>query len=344
VEDRSEIKHLQQEIEFLLEQEDTRWKQHAKQNWYREGDRNTPFFHSWANHRRKINQIQQIQDEDGRIWKKPEEISKSFIELYQALFTASGVHGVEECLMGLESRVTNEMNGDLLRNFSMFKVDTALKQMHPLKSPGLDGMSACFYQNAWPTVRSEVCKAVLDYLNGGNFVEAINETYITLISKVKNPSRLMKYKPISLCNVLYKLIAKVLANRLKKVLPHIISENQSAFVPGRLITDNVLVVFEALQTMDVRMKGAKGYMTLKLDMSKAYDRVEWDFLEAILLKMGFARRWVDLLMVCVRTVTYSILINGQPHGRIVPSRGIRQGDPLSPYFFILCAEGLSTLL
>jgi hypothetical protein len=343
-EDGPEVKKLQKEIDFLLEQEDIRWKQRAKQNWYRQGDRNTQFFHSWANHRRKINQIQKIQDEDGRIWKEPEEISKSFLAFYQDLFTTSGVHGVEECLVGLETRVTDEMNGGLLRVFTMGEVDFALKQMHPTKSPGPDGMSACFYQNAWSTIRIAVCSAVLGFLNGGSFEATINETYITLIPKIKNPSRITEYRPISLCNVFYKLIAKVLANRLKKVLPHIISANQSAFVPGRLITDNVLVAFEALQTMDVRMKGKLGYMALKLDMSKAYDRVEWDFLEAVMLKIGFARRWVDLLMVCIRTVTYSVLINGQPHGKIVPTRGIRQGDPLSPYFFILCAEGLSTML
>jgi hypothetical protein len=214
-------------------------------------------------------------------------------------------------LTGLETRVTDAMNGDLLKKLSMVEVDAALKQMHPLKSPRPNGMSACFYQNAWSTVHSEVCKAVLEFLNGGNFDASINETYITLIPKVKHPSRITEYRPISLCNVLNKLIAKVLANRLKKLLPHIISENQSAFVPRRLITDNVLVAFEALQTMDVRMKGKKGYMALKLDMSKAYDRVEWDFLEAIMIKIGFARRWVELLMVCVRTVSYFILINGQ---------------------------------
>jgi hypothetical protein len=272
--DRLAIVKLQQEIDFLLEQEDTRWKQRAKQNWYWEGDRNTHFFHSWASHKRKINQIQKIQDDDGRIWTKPKEISKSFINFYQALFTASGVHGVDECLMGLDVRVTEEMNGDLLKTFSMVEVDAALKQIHPLKSPGPDGMSACFYQNAWSTVRNEVCMAILEFLNGGNFDASINETYITLIAKVKTPSRITIYRPISLCNVLYKLIAKVLANRLKKVLPHIILANQSAFVPGRLITDNILVAFEALQTMDARMKGKQGYMALKLDMSKAYDQVE----------------------------------------------------------------------
>lgn len=120
-------------------------------------------------------------------------------------------------------------------------------------------------------VHNEVCKAVLDFLNGGNFYASINETYITLIPKIKNPSRITEYRPISLCNVLYKLTAKVLANRLKKVLPHIISANQSAFVSGRLIINNVLVAFEVLQTIDVWMEGKKGYVALKLDISKAYD-------------------------------------------------------------------------
>ena len=116
--------------------------------------------------------------------------------------------------------------------------------------------------------------AVLDYLNNGIFDTSINDTFTTLIPKVKDPTRITEYRPISLCNVLYKLIAKVLANRLKKVLPHIISPNQSAFIPRPLILDNILVAVEALQMMDTRMTGRKGFMALKLDMRKAYDRVE----------------------------------------------------------------------
>jgi hypothetical protein len=193
-------------------------------------------------------------------------------------------------------------------------------------------------------VKVEVCQTILGFLNHDVFDVDLNATYIALIPKLKNPTKVTDYRLISLCNVLYKLISKVLANRLKKVLPHIISPKQSAFIPGRLIIDNILVAFEAMHTMDRRMKGREGFMALKLDMSKAYDRVEWGFLEAIMRRLGFTERWIHLLMVCVTTVSYSVLIHGKPYGKITPTRGLRQGDPLSPYLFILCAEGLSSLL
>ena len=131
---------------------------------------------------------------------------------------------------------------------------------------------------------------------------------------------------------------------MKTVLPHIISHNQNVFIPGRHITDNIIVAYEAFHTMVNRLKGKQGFMAIKLDMSKAYDRVEWNFLEAIMQKISFVDQWVRLIMTCVRTVTYAVLINGQPHGQIHHSRGIRQGDLLSPYLFLICTEGLSHLL
>ena len=141
-----------------------------------------------------------------------------------------------------------------------------------------------------------------------------------------------------------QIISKVIANRLKLILPNVISDSQSAFVPNRLITDNTTVAYEILHRMRNRRRGKVGQMVVKLDISKAYNRVEWSFLHGIMQKLGFDPRWVNLAMETVTTASYSVFINGEPKGWITQSRGIRQGDPLSPYLFLLCAEGLTTLL
>ena len=144
--------------------------------------------------------------------------------------------------------------------------------------------------------------------------------------------------------MLYKIFSKVLANCLKKILPLIISEHQSAFTKDRLISDNIMVASETLHCLQRYNSGSHGYMAIKLDMNKAYDRVEWLFLEGIMRKISFNEGWINLIMVCVSTITYSVLVNGDPSGLIHPTRGIRQGDPLSPFLFLLCTEGLNGMI
>lgn len=151
----------------------------------------------------------------------------------------------------------------------------------------------------------------------------INNTFIVLIPKVQSRVSLSQFCPITLCNVIYKIISKALANRLKIVLPDIISKEQSSFVPGRIITDNVLTAYECLHSMRPKWPGRNVYCALKLDMTKAYDRVEWNFLGAIMLKLGFCENWVRKVMKCVTSVCFSVLFNGKKMESFKPSRGIR---------------------
>jgi hypothetical protein len=264
---------------------------------------------------------------------------------YKTLYTSEGTTDMDSVLNTIAVKVTTEMNGALLAPVSEQEVKEALFQMFPTKAPEPNGFPAHFFQRHWELCGKEVTSVVLRILRGGDDASEINNTFIVLIPKVVSTEELGQFRPISLCNVLYKITSKVVANRLKKLLPDIISEEQSAFIPNRLITTILsLLMSVCMQFMKQKRHVEQRYCALKLDMKKAYDRVEWPYLRAVMLRIGFHLNWVNIVMRLVTSVSFAILFNDECLANFTPSRGIRQGDPISLYLFVLAAEGLSCLL
>ena len=335
---------LRFKLSRLEDQRDTYWKQRAHVNWMTNGDRNTKYFHMCASERKRKNRITNLKKEDGRVVSDKEEIKEAVTSYFTNLFFSTAGTRMAELESLIPARVSGDMNEMLTKTFTAEEVRAALDSIGDLKAPGPDGMPAAFYKKYWHIVGEQVTREVLIVLHGGELPADWNETCVVLIPKVKDPDKMKDLRPISLCNVVYKLVSKVLANRLKQILPDLISPNQSAFVPGRLITDNILLAYECTHYMRTRKKGSNGYAAVKLDMSKAYDRVEWHFLEMMMRRMGFNERWIGLIMCCVNSVQYRVKVNESLTDVILPERGLRQGDPLSPYLFLICAEGFSALL
>lgn len=172
-----------------------------------------------------------------------------------------------------------------------------------------------------------------------NFLTDINATLVVLIPKIDSPENLSQFLLISLCNVLYKVITKVLANRMKHILSYIIIDGQSSFIPNRSITDNIIIVQEILHSK--RRKNGEKAMAIKIDLHKVNDILSWPFIKDTLRVIGFIGNFIWLTMFCVSLVSMQILWNGWPTPQFFPSRGVRQGDPISPYLFVLCVEILA---
>jgi hypothetical protein len=203
-----------------------------------------------------------------------DELEAMAANFYQHLFTAQDQTVPEDVVQFVPRKVTDAMNLVLDAPFTTGEVEKDLFMMRPNKAPDPDGFTAGFFQCHWQLIGDDVCKAVLAFVNGGEMPDIVNDTVLVLIPKVQHPQEVTQFRPVALCNVLYKVCSKVIANRLRLVLDDIISEEQSAFVPGRLITDNVLVAYKTIHYLR-RKKGVTGACAVKLDMAKAYDRVEW---------------------------------------------------------------------
>jgi ribonuclease HI len=332
---------LREELSLTLKLEEEFWALKSRVGWVVDGDRNTKYFHTSTIIRRRFNKILRLKNSVGD-WLENSDvirdhIQSGFIDLFSTSHTAS-----IPCLgpVPFAPRVSEEESIALETPCSPSEVKLSLWAMKPFKAPGPDGLHPGFFQRCWPQVRDSVTHEVIKVFQNGKMPEYLNSTLIALIPKCSGPETIGQFRPISLCNTVYKMVTKTIVNRIRPLLSHLVSPYQSAFVPGRRGVDNVIIAQELLHSMH-RKKGRTGSLILKVDLEKAYDRLEWSFIREVLLFFLFPKSLVDLILDCVSSSSISILLNGGKMEVFKPSRGIRQGDPLSPYLFILCLEYLS---
>ncbi|XP_050207634.1 uncharacterized protein LOC126657053 [Mercurialis annua] len=258
--------------------------------------------------------------------------------------------------LGSASLARSNVNYDILRegptlnedDFRSFDCNTSSEEIKAVmfsikdeKAPGPDGYTSCFFKKSWRIVGENICSAVKEFFQNGKMLRQINATNIVLIPKKDIHIDVGDFRPIACCNVLYKVISKILSNRLANVISRIISQNQSALIPGRNIADNILHAHEIVR--NYHRKNCNS-VAIKVDVQKAYDSVSWDFIEEVLIGFNFPNKFVMLVMTCIRTPMYSIMINGESVGYFPGGRGLRQGDPISPLLFVLCMEYFTRIL
>ncbi|KAL4363826.1 hypothetical protein GQ457_04G030920 [Hibiscus cannabinus] len=245
----AELLDVKLELNLEADKEELFWEQRARVNWLQHGDRNTSFFHKWASFKKKKRIIRGLNDADGQWVTGDSDLNTLADSFFKDLFTSVVPNDGSNVLNLVQPTISTEINNSLLANFSQDEVYTALQSMAPMKASGLDGYPALFYKKYWSIVGEEVSNYCIMVLTGGADISEINNTNIILVPKVDQPTSLSEFRPISLCNVVYKLISKILANRLRNTLHYTIDDSQGAFVPGRQFSDNVLIAYELLHAL-----------------------------------------------------------------------------------------------
>uniref|UniRef100_A0A803NVI6 Autophagy-related protein n=1 Tax=Cannabis sativa TaxID=3483 RepID=A0A803NVI6_CANSA len=274
---------------------------------------------------------------------RPDDFRNEEVSIHSQLTAAWTKLENEEFDELFVKKIDDNTNATFAKTPTEIEIKEAVFELHPLKAPGPDDFSGCFFRKYWDVVGSNLVETVKEFFISGILNPKLNNTFICLIPKVDFPLSMDQFRPISLCNFSYKVIAKILSNRLRPLMNDLVSPLQSAFIPGRWIGESSILTQEIIHKIRHK-QGIGGLMAVKLDMHKAYDKMEWCFLERALGVIGFDTKCRQLLMACVTSVSYSVLLNGSPIKKITLQRGLRQGDPISPFLFLLCQETLSKLI
>ncbi|XP_074283135.1 uncharacterized protein LOC141607680 [Silene latifolia] len=317
--------------------------QKAKTHWFQSGDDNTQFFHSSLKARRAQNKVLQIKDKNGHLCSDNAAIEQAFLDYYSELLGSSA--SVTKVCSGVVQRgvvLSEEQAREIIKEVTVDEIKHALFSIPKEKAPGPDGYSSQFFKDAFELVGSDVVAAVKEFFTTGSILKQVNATVLSLIPKKNAPESVLDFRPIACCNVIYKCISKVICSRLASVLPCVVSMNQSAFIQGREILDNIFICQDLVRLYN--RKNCSPRVMMKIDLKKAYDSIEWSFIEEMLIALNFPHKMVQWIMQCVTSTSFSLFLNGNQFGYFKGCRGIRQGDPMSPLLFTLCMEYLTRIL
>jgi len=314
------------------------WQQ-SQALWLREGDSNSKKIHGIMSSRRRGNAVTCFLV-DGVLTEEVENVRRAIFGHFSTHFQACNTERPSMAALQFPS-LSHRQGASLVKPFSMDEVKAAVWDCDNFKCPGPDGITFGFIKDFWDILREDVMRFLVEFHRNGRLAKGINSTFIVLIPKVESPQRLNDFHSISLVGSMYKILAKVLANRLRSIIGSVISDNQSTFVKGRQILDGILVANEVVE--DAR-KCKKELLLFKVDFEKAYDSIDWRYLDGVIHKRGFPVLWRKWIKECIGTATASVLVNGSPTDEFPLKRGLRQGDPLSPFIFLLAAEGFNILM
>lgn len=335
-----EASKLQDMLKCKYEEREAILKQKSRSQWLKDGDNKTNFFHSSVKRRRWKNNVQGVRFMDEWIT-DPNSIKEIFAEHFEQRFKQNNTAGCFK-IDGLQVKKINpKLAGDLETSFQENEIKAALVNIDPGKAPGPDAFNGFYIRKFWDILKKDILDFHSVFFEEGLLPRGINSSFLTLIPKTTSPKKVHDYRPISLINCTMKILLKLLAKRLQPILPSLVSDIQFAFIKGRQITDCILIDNEI--THSIQRNKTQGVI-LKVDFKNAFDSVRWDFLLQVLANQGFEYKWRNWILGIISSTRISVLINGSPTKEFEMSKGLRQGDPLSPLLYILVSEILHVLI
>ncbi|XP_074290572.1 uncharacterized protein LOC141617289 [Silene latifolia] len=317
--------------------------QKAKIHNIRKGDCSSSYFFSKIAIRKHQSLLGLIQDKEGHVRYGTDDVNTAFVEYYTDLLGKRvAVEPIPEIVFSSGPTVSTDASVLLIAPVTRVEIKEALFSIGSTKSPGQDGFSSGFFKHSWDLVGDLFCSAVEEYFRKGKMMRKVNTTLLALVPKKDVPSTVQDFRPIACCSVVYKTISKIIANRLKHVLPDLVGNEQAAFIKGRNIFENIMMSQNLIKGYNQSLITPR--CLIKVDIRKAFDSLQWEFIRDMLHGFKFPPLFVNWIMGCVASTWFSLKVNGTLSGFFPGKSGVRQGDPISPYIFVLSMEVLSRQL